>query len=245
MSTLDKEKVDEEYSEAIAELQSLYDGLFYDDIKAKVNEILQEIQGAHHALENETKKTVEETNGYLTIIKEDIEKAILHKHRDALSEISQWLHRLNGLVNAQLDKKSNALLEKMNKDQKYFDDWKAQVNKQLEDQLRLAAQYKEQLVSQLDKKGEDIVAIQKEEMKLEIKTIEGSLSLKYQQLEASSKKEVAELKQQLLEIKDQSEKGVFSLTDNIDARTNKLKGLLYGVFVTQILLIVMGIVLFL
>jgi hypothetical protein len=155
MKTLDKKRVDQEYTEAIQELQGLYDDLFYEELKEKIAEILVDLQKTRQNLDSELRKSGDSTRGFLSIVKEDLASQINSKHKevvdeinlkknDVLKEISQWLFSLNEMTTASFNEQSTVyteqnkqVTEKVESIIHSFDSWKVHLNKRMGENVSL------------------------------------------------------------------------------------------------------------
>ncbi|WP_282154485.1 hypothetical protein [Cytobacillus gottheilii] len=266
MSVLDKEKVDLEYTEAIQELQSLYDDLFYEELKGKINEILLDFRDNQHNLEDKLKKSADASNGFLRVIQEDLEKHITQKHNDTLTNISNWIQQLNKFTNTRFDQQTLLVEEQMKQEQKgressiqAFDQWKDQLSKRLDKDIATIEKHADNLVEQVNASKETlsgIVTSSQTEIKSRLQTIREDLihqikqieelTLKeleqLQQKEIATREEIEQLRQKIIDMNEQSESRIDTLSKNVEKKLDKNKTLLFSIVGTQVGVIILGLV---
>lgn len=267
MNILEKNRVDKEYNEAIKELRDLYDNLFYEELKGKIDDILLELQSTQHNLESETKKSTDTIKAYLTIIKEDLEKQINLKQRDALKEISQWLQHMNEFTIDRFDQQSNLftennkqVIEKLEFFIQSFGQWKDHLIKRLDDDLMLLEKHMENVINQVEDERKTItkdIKSNQEDFKSQLETLSSKLSLQLQLMEETSEKNKEFLnqknestkqelehiiKQQIDEMVGQSKNRIETLGINLEGKIKFTRNLLYGIIGTQAAIIIFGIV---
>ncbi|MGD7055220.1 hypothetical protein [Sutcliffiella horikoshii] len=248
MKLLEKEKDSQELTEAMEELQGMYDTLFYNEIKEKMTDIFTEIQIAQTTMERATKRSADSVNGYLHLVKEDLETQVEEKHKEALSNISNWLHHLSQSMEEQYKKGSDLLVEQhqdlIHKVESYktaLESSKNELESKLNQFFHTTEQGRDNTLNALRETKESLCS-SLVDLQDNLRGIHEAIELNNQRNEAQLSEEMEVVKNEIEELKEAFEGSIKSIEEKLDANAKTTKMLLYGVLGSQVVLIGLGVV---
>ncbi|KMJ59122.1 hypothetical protein AB685_08660 [Bacillus sp. LL01] len=248
MKLLEKEKESQELTEAMEELQDMYNTLFYNEIKEKMTDILTEVQIAQTTLERATKRSADSVNSYLHLIKEDLETQVEEKQKETLSNISNWLHHLSQSVVVQSKKGSELLVEQhqhlLYKVESYntaLESSKNELVSKLNQFIHTTEQGRENVLKALIETKESLSS-SLIDIKDNLRAIHEGIELNNQRSEAKLLAGMEIVKNQIEELKKASESRIKNMEEKSHANAKTTKMLLYGVLGSQVVLIGLGVV---
>ena len=248
MKLLKKEKESQELTEAMEELQDMYNTLFYNDIKEKMTDILTEVQISQTTLERATKRSADSVNGYLHLVKEDLETQAEEKQKETLSNISNWLHHLSQSMEGQSKKGSDLLVEQQQHVLQAVESLnialkssKNELDSKLNQLFHTTEQGGDNTLNALSETKESLFS-SLVDLKDNLRAIHEAIELNNQRNEAKLSAEMEVVKKEIEELKKASEIRIKSMEEKSDANAKTTKMLLYGVLGSQVVLIGLGVV---
>jgi hypothetical protein len=250
MKLLEEEKESQELTEAMEELQDIYDTLFYNELKEKMTEILTEVQMAQTTVERATKRSTDSFNGYLHLVKEDLETQVEDKQKEALSNISNWLHLLSQSMEGQSKRSCDLLVEQhqhlLQTVESYktaFESSKNELDNRLNQHYHTIEQSGENTLNALNETMESLSS-SLNNVKDNLRAIHEGIDLTNQRNEAQLSAEMEVIRNQIEELKKASETSSKSMEEKLDANGKTTKTLLYGVLASQVVLIGVGVIVY-
>ncbi|WP_404459761.1 hypothetical protein [Sutcliffiella horikoshii] len=248
MKLLEKEKESQELTEAMEELQDMYNTLFYNEIKEKMTDILVEVQISQTTFERATKRSADSVNGYLHLVKEDLETQVEEKQKETLSNISNWLHHLSQSMEGQSKKGSDLLaeqhqhlLQEVESYKTVLESSKNELDNKLNQLFQTTEQSQENTLNALSETKESLFS-SLVDLKDDLRAIHEAIVLNNQRNVAQLSEEMDVVKNEIAELKKASETSIKNIEEKSDANAKTTKMLLYGVLVSQVVVIGVGVV---
>ncbi|WP_404348142.1 hypothetical protein LG311_19705 [Sutcliffiella horikoshii] len=248
MKLLEKEKESQELTEAMEELQNMYNTLFYNEIKEKMTDIFAEVQISQTTFERATKRSADSVNGYLHLVKEDLETQLEEKQKETLSNISNWLHHLSQLMEGQSKKGSDLLAEQQQHLLQEVESYKAvlessknELDNKLNQLFQTTEQSQENTLNALSETKESLFSSYVD-LKDDLRAIHEAIERNKQRNEAQLTAEMEVVKNEIEELKKASESRIKNMEEKSDKNAKTTKMLLYGVLGSQVVLIGWGVV---
>jgi uncharacterized protein YoxC len=253
MDMLEKEIISQDYSEAVHELQGLYDQLFYKELKENINKMVNQFQITRTIYEKESQNTIDTIKGYLNVLSEDFQK-LDKKQTNMVQDINKWFQTLNQIIMNGLKEQANTLEGQFLQQSKQvellhkaLEEWQKQWNERFESQENYYLSVEKQR-----NRIESQLMVLREEQKKQVESFDNKLVSIEQGVNSSIgvsvdrlKVETDSLSQQLLETKDGSTQEIATLRSQLVKSNRFFKITLLGLIGTQTIMIGIGLVYFL
>jgi len=241
MKVTEQRNIEQEYKESIQELQNLYDDLFYDELKEKIEGLQNRLDLFRMDLETQMKKNSTSLNNILRVTKEDLENHISLKQRNTLEQIGNWLQNSDDHIDTKFEEHNQALLEQITKERNEFASFKLTLTEWMEQTTNDVFTLKDntdKLTKIFGEGKQDLVTSQKN-IQTQIDELKSALSNHSNRLEKSNKEELSVIQNNLKTGKEETGVAIQNLEKTILRKMKISNYMTLGVFGFLLIIMIM------